>query len=400
MAHRLAVPLALLLSTACASEAAPDPFPETFEPPPEGSVGAIAEAQGLTRYLGAARPAETTASGDYTTYTFDPADGPVCMRGDPYRTTLQDRGSEDLLIFLQGGGACWSQFCLAVTAAPPRIPGTGLLRDHEDNPLRDWNVLYLPYCDGSLFAGDVEVDEDGDGEGDRLHRGLANLSAALTMGYQHYPAPRRIVLAGSSGGGFGTILAAFVVRFLYPDVPLMVINDAGVGVARGDDPSFVATIIDDFGARDFIPADCAGCTEDGHITDLVDYLLDHDDDVRVAAISSWNDAVISEVFLMTTREAFADSLEAETGALHAAHPDRYQRFIYSGWAHTALLGDVSGIIGSDISAVELPEDSSVLGSVQLERIETATVDGVVLRDWLTAMRDGDDARWVDLTAAR
>lgn len=89
-------------------------------------------------------------------------------------------------------------------------------------------------------------------------------------------------------------------RYLYPDAPLLVLNDAGIGIARGDDPNFVATIIDEFGARDFIPADCSGCTSDGHITDLVDYLLDRDDGVRVRAISSLEDAIISEVFLMTT----------------------------------------------------------------------------------------------------
>ncbi|MCB9597832.1 MAG: vtpJ-therm [Sandaracinaceae bacterium] len=376
-----------------------DPFPDTFEAPRPGSVGAIAEAQGLTRYLGTARPAETMASGGFTTYAFDPADGPMCMRGATYHTSIQDRGSEDLLIFLQGGGACWSAFCLAVTAAAVRIPSSGLLRSDPANPLSDWNILYLPYCDGSLFAGDRDVDEDGDGVPDRFHHGLANLSAALTMGFQHYPTPRRVVLAGSSGGGFGTILASFLVRYLYPDVPLLVLNDAGIGVARGDDPAFVATLIDDFGARDFIPDDCVGCTEDGHITDLVDYLLDRDDGVRIGAISSLQDAVISEVFLMTTRETWSGWLLDETDALHAEHPDAYRRFFFGGWAHTALLGDVTGIIGSDLGAVELPEDSGVLGVVELADMDVVSVEDVVLRDWIAAMLAEDDAGWSDLVAA-
>jgi hypothetical protein len=392
---RIAAALALLGASACTPA---DPFPTDFGPREPGTAAAIAYEQGLTRYLGTARPLESTVSASGTTYTFDTADGPMCMRGGQYSAAVRDVAeSEDLLIFMQGGGACWSAFCLAVTAAPPGIPPGDLLRDGDGNPLSGWDVLYLPYCDGSLFAGDADVDEDGDGAPDRFHRGLANLSAALTMGYQHFPAPRRVVLAGSSGGGFGTILAAFLVRYVYPDAPIFVLDDAGIGVARGDDPSFVATIIDEFGAREFIPADCAGCTEDGHITDLVDYLLDRDPNVRVAAISSWYDFVISEVFLMTTPEAFRDALASETGALHDEHPDAYRRFLYDGAAHTALLGNVTGIVGRDLSAVELPDDASLLTRIELESIETATVDGVVLRDWVAAMVEGDPA-WIDLTA--
>ena len=387
----------LVLASACANEA--DPFPTDFGPREAGSAAAIAYDQGLTRYLGTARPVQTRATPSGTTYTFDVADGPMCMRGAPYSASVRDEpDSEDLLVFLQGGGACWSAFCLAVTSAPAGIPPGDLLRrDDADNPLAGWDVLYLPYCDGSLFAGDIEIDEDGDGAPDRFHHGLANLSAALTMGYQHFPAPRRIVLAGSSGGGFGTILAAFLVRYVYPDVPILVLNDAGIGVARADDPSFVATIIDDFGAREFIPDDCTGCTEDGHITDLVDYLLDRDPDLRIGAISSWYDAIISEVFLMTTPEAFRDSLAAETGALHEEHPDAYRRFLYDGAAHTALLGDVTGIVGRDLASVELPADTSVLTRVQLESLGTAAVGDVLLRDWIAAAVAGDPG-WVDLVA--
>lgn len=389
----------LALALAACTEPPPDPFPAEWGPPAPGTAAAIAWDQGLTRYLGTARPADIVVGESSTTYSFDPADGPMCMRGAPFTVSVRDEASsEDLLVFLQGGGACWSAFCLAVTSAPRGIPAGDLLRPGPENPLSGWDVLYVPYCDGSLFAGDRDVDEDGDDAPDRFHRGLANLSAALTMGYQHFRAPRRVVLAGSSGGGFGTILAAFLVRYVYPDVPLLVLNDAGVGVARSDDPSFVATIIDDFGARDFVPDDCAGCTEDGHVTDLVDYLLDRDPNVRVAAISSHYDYVISEVFLMTPAADFQASLATETDALHAEHPDAYRRFLYAGAAHTALLGDVTGIIGRDIASVELPDDTSVLSGLELESIATATVDGVVLRDWIAAMLAGGP-EWTDRVAA-
>lgn len=395
---RLAAPALLLALVACAA----DPAPPRYEPyvPEPGTPESIAYEVGGTRYLGAADPSETTSAGAVTTFTFDPADGPVCMRGAPFRASVRETESEDLLIFLQGGGACWSDFCLAITTAPPGIPATDLLRADEANPLAGWDVLYVPYCDGSLFAGDRDVDEDGDGAPDRLHHGLANLSAALTQAALRFPAPRRVVLAGSSGGGFGTILAAYLVRYVYPGVPIDVLDDAGIGVARGDaDPSFVSRLIDEFGARDLVPADCAGCVSDGHITGLVRYLLDRDPQLRVAAISSWYDYVIAQVFLESAPEAFQAALERETTELHDAHPDRYRRFLYDGEAHTALLGDVTGIVGRDLGSVELPPNASMLlARVQIESMYTLAIDEVVLAAWIAAMLERDDAGWRDLTA--
>lgn len=394
--RRRAAALLTALLTACADEpAAPQGFQRYV--PPAASPASIAHRAGITRYLATARPVSTTTSASgVTTFTFNPADGPVCMRGGEYRASVREGASDDLLIFLQGGGACWSDFCLAVTAAPAIIPTMDLLRTTPEGPMRDFDVLYLPYCDGSLFAGDRSLDENGDGTPDRIHHGLQNLSAALTAGYTRFPRPRRVVLAGSSGGGFGTILAAFLVRYVYPDAPLYVINDSGVGVARTGDDAFLGRILDEFGARGFIPSDCTDCTRNGHITGLVRYLLDHDPNVRVAALSSWYDFIISGLFLRTEPAAFRDALAAETGAIHAAHPDRYRRFIYDGQGHTALLGTPAGVIGNNLRAVELPPDfASQIGSVRIESMYNLSVDGVSAAQWVTAMLADDRARWDD-----
>ncbi|MFO0693983.1 MAG: hypothetical protein U0230_10545 [Polyangiales bacterium] len=364
-----------------------------------GTPEAVAYTAGLTRYLGTARPVETQSFGPAeTAYTFDPADGPVCMRGAPYAATVRETPSEDLLIFLQGGGACWSDFCLAITGAPTGIPAIGLLNPVDGNPTKDFDVLYLPYCDGSLFAGDSETDENGDGNPDRIQHGLQNLSAALTVGYEHFPHPRRIVLAGSSGGGFGTIMATLLVRYVYPGVPIDVLNDAGLGVAHAGDPSFVQKLITEFGAEAFIPADCPDCIADGNITGLVDYMLARDPDLRVAAISSWYDFVIGNLFLMESPTTFRDDVAAATSALHAKYPGRYQRFLYDGTAHTALLGGLAtGILGDDLSAIEVPPNFLASASkITLADYATLSVNGVVLEDWIAAMLANDAAAWTDL----
>src|SRR5690606_27336640 len=106
---------------------------------------------------------------------------------------------------------------------------------NADNPLADYSTVYVPYCDGGLHASDADVGTDGDGITDRYHRGLHNLSASLDVAVNTFPTPRRIVLTGVSGGGYGTIFALPLVRQLYPGVPIDVVNDSGIGITRPDD---------------------------------------------------------------------------------------------------------------------------------------------------------------------
>jgi hypothetical protein len=358
--------------------------------PEPGTAEAVAYEAGITRYLGETRVVSERLDGTDSIYELDPESGPICMRGEPFRASTREGASDELLVFLQGGGACWSDFCFAITTAPGTVPSTDLLRVEDANPLADADLLYLPYCDGSLFAGDAEIDEDGDGATDRFHRGLANLSAALAIGFERFPHPSRVVLAGSSGGGFGTILAVFLVRYVYPGVPIVVLDDAGIGVARPEDPTFVSGLLDEFGARAFLPADCADCIADGNVTGLVDYALDHDPDLRIAAISSHYDYVISDVFLGISAVPFQAALIAETDALHAEHPDAYRRFLYAGDAHTALLGGLSGLVGGDLGAVELPPDTgTLLSHLTLESMHTARANDLLLVDWIEALLAGD-----------
>lgn len=168
---------------------------------PADHSASVAAEIGLDRYVGVVEAAETVEEDGVTTATFDVESGPRCMRGDPFRASVREGSSDDLLVFLQGGGACFSELCLAVVKAPSGMPGVDVLDTvSATNPFRYHDVAYAPYCDGSMFSGDAEVDEDGDGTVDRYHKGLANLTATLELAKERFPEPPRVVLAGSSGG--------------------------------------------------------------------------------------------------------------------------------------------------------------------------------------------------------
>lgn len=351
--------------------------------------------QGGTRFFNKAKVESQSTDGNVTSYTFDPHSGPVCLQGAPYTVSVRDTDSEGLFIFLQGGGACWSQFCLATTAAPPGIPQADILDPTNTyNPLASWSVVYLPYCDGSLFAGDSDWVSPTYGA---LHQhGLQNLSAALDIAVQRFPNPKRIVLAGSSGGGYGTILATTLVRIRYPDRPILVFDDSGVGLGKPDDPAFIDQILTEFNASALIPKSCTDCTAMGHITPLVGWELAHDPQLEVSVFSSYQDYVISQIYLQIAPTLFQSTLLAQSGTLNQSYPTRYKRFFIDGSIHTTLLGsDPTGLLGSDLTAVLLPPGFvSELGGIQLGSLNTTIVGGVSISTWFQAMIDGTSA-WDD-----
>jgi len=353
------------------------------------------------RYLGQTVVADEVVDGAVTTHTFDPASGPQCLRGDPYRVSTRRTDSTDLLIFLQGGGACWDDFCLAVTGAPAGVPSVDILDPTlPENAFADWNVTYLPYCDGSLFIGDRDHDDDGDGTPDRFHRGLANLSAALDMAQDQFPNPDRVMLVGSSGGGFGVLLAPPIVRAVFPDAELAVLADSAVGVARGAaEPGYVDHLMDQWGAADLLPPTCGDdCLSGGHMTGVVAENLRVDPGLQMAVFTAWYDLIIGDIFLDVPPADFAAAVDAETSALHAEFPDRYRRFIIDGRMHTTLLGDASGIVGSDFGAVEVPpEVLDDLSQIELGQIATTeSAGGVRFADWLADIESAGPSSAVDV----
>jgi hypothetical protein len=352
--------------------------------------------QGATRYFGKARVQKQYSDEGVTTYVFDPASGPVCLLGDPYKMSVRDTGSEDLFIFLQGGGACWSTFCFAINKAQDGIPPLDILNPaKETNPLAKVSTVYLPYCDGSLFVGDSEHDDDGDGQIDRRQHGLQNLSAALDIAERTFPNPKRIILAGSSGGGYGTILAALLVRARYAKPEILVFNDAGVGLGKPGEPAFLNQVLDEFNVRSILPKSCTDCVTNGHVTHLVDWELQHDPALKISVFSAYEDYVISTLFLQIEPAAFRQALVTETSWLQSRHPDRYRRFLVAGDVHTTLLGGIEGFIGDDPTAVTLPPGFlEKTQNVKLGGLDTTQLRGITVGQWFKAMLEGS-AGWDD-----
>ena len=349
------VGLISLVLVACNNDGNSRPFAELYR-------------QGVDRYLGVYTPMMSAVSGDTTTHTFGVGDGPLCLDGSAYKMSTRNQGSKDLVIFLEGGGACWSTFCSATESASGGVPEAGILDpDLAGNPLAGADVAYFPYCDGSLFTGDVD-NEYSIRAGTEYQRGLKNLSAGLDVVVNTFPDPERIVLAGNSGGAFGTIFALSLVRKLYPTVPIDVINDSGTGVGKDNDPGFLAMLFDEWNSGAFLPASiCPDCIASGHMTEYFMWELDRDKNFRLAMLTSKQDFVIGTAFLQIGGPAFETTILRELPMIEAYAHGRMHTWIDDGDTHTYVQRDAA-----------------------------ATAGGVSVLDWLTGFLNGDEA-WTSVS---
>ena len=322
---------------------------------------------GVDKYLGTSVSTESD-HGVWTEHAFNPnytpdptyplgvrADGPVCIAGTDYSVFTRDGDPKKLLIFLQGGGACWQgfYFCniLSEDQSPPAEgPFPGVFDpDSPDNPFADYSVVYMPYCDGSTFGGDNDVNDAGFPFGlTRHHRGLRNLSAGMDVAVDMFPRAKQITVMGHSAGGVGAAaFAPFLARFVFGNnTKLTVYNDAGpIAVNLGTPPweggpdlpwLSVWARQNDWQFPQFYPQSCIDdgrCNAFGQQTGIIDWRLDNDSTIREGFYETDSDRT-NRFFAqgdgtLMDPVAYRALILAEHGALNDAYPRRYKRFIVS-----------------------------------------------------------------------
>lgn len=343
------------------------------------------QAIGLGKYLGRSVPAPGEEAG-WIRYDFPVADeGPICLYGTPYRVYVRPGTSNNVLFYLEGGGACWNDGnCLpdtgAKTTADPLIPLSFMRAGIFDrrptyNPFHDWNIVFAMYCDGSVFTGDNVPNYP---NGRVYHRGLSNLSSAVDVMRDLYPNPGRIVVSGSSAGGFGTFFGYGVMRLAYPSTEILVLNDSGPGVQNNDDPQALADRRENWRFEQFRPGTCTDCEiQPAYITN---WAMPRDPSVRVGLFSSLQDEVIRG-FLELDGPGYQSLMLGVSDEIHRRFPDRFKRFMVEGDFHTILIG---GGIGNGGVAADF---------------RTLAVGETTFPEWLYDFVD-DGPLWTDLVEGR
>jgi hypothetical protein len=117
------------------------------------------------------------------------------------------------------------------------IPRTPLDRDTAANPFRTWTLVYVPYCTGDVHTGDNVVTYRGPGgiaPFDYHHVGHANVVAYLKRLAATFPDAPKLVVSGSSAGGFGSTANYDTFRQYWPDARSYLVDDSGPPLPAAD----------------------------------------------------------------------------------------------------------------------------------------------------------------------
>ena len=203
-----------------------------------------------------------------------------CAPGTPFHFSVRHGAEDRLLVFLNGGGACWSAgLCDLETEPSPYVPIAdlphndpqtlgGVFRlDHPENPLADWSMVFISYCTGDVHLG-TRIDGYSGEDGAQItaqHRGRANAMAALDWALGAFDAPERVMVAGSSAGALGAPFFAAMLADAWPEALLIALGDGAGGYRTGP----MSVVYDAWGMLDDLPdwPELAEVTSDSFVFD-------------------------------------------------------------------------------------------------------------------------------------
>ncbi|MBL8942021.1 MAG: hypothetical protein JNK45_02685 [Myxococcales bacterium] len=309
-------------------------------------------------------------------------DRAICRDGSQARIAVRYGTTNELLVYFAPGGACFNGgTCLL---SPPNLDDAplyqgGIFADRPDNPVRDWNVVLVPYCTGDIHVG---ARDDGVSFANGADRFVGWIDNGLYLSRIHptFADVDRLLVAGSSAGGFGggSNFERYVRRFAPPAA--IMIDDSGPPMS--DDylpPCLQAHWREIWGISDTFLASCgdacSGQRDGGGIIHVVEHLstalpnttmgfISHLEDETMRLFYGYGLDECSSLYslapLAYPAEQYAEGL-FDLRDFYATSP-QWGTYYLDGSSHTTLLGD---------------------------GFYTADVGGVSPREWFVAMLDGE-----------
>lgn len=275
-----------------------------------------------------------------------------CANGTPTGIAINPiENARGLLVFMQGGGACWNQDRCFVSMSSVHLADTvdeavvlseagnlsGLF-DHDNaaNPFKDYAYVYMPYCTGDLHIGTATKTYEG---GTIHHYGARNVSEYLARLVPTFPAIERVVVSGISAGGFGATFNWWRYQGAFPYARVDVLDDAGLIVDPANDHWL--TMADAWQIA--LPPGCDACAErmSAYLPFYGEHLIAPR---RYALVGFMNDAVIGSFFELTGEQIAAELLDRRADA--AAN----QKTFYLAGPQHSVIGEGAFTMASDGSS--------------------------------------------------
>jgi Pectinacetylesterase len=222
---------------------------------------------------------------NYDGWTWVEIPASTCRDGSPAGYYYRLGKSKELLVYLNGGGACADPFfcglnpvnvdqdlpielliggtpnlLLGPNASRQIAPNEGIFKkDDARNPVRDWNMIYVPYCSGDIHAGSRRNVQVPGVNGVQQFMGFVNYGLFLQSFGPGFQNAGTVLLTGSSAGGFGTLINFDRTQEYFKSAGAKVLAVTDSGIPFRD--QYMATCLQKkwrtlWGLNDAIPAAC------------------------------------------------------------------------------------------------------------------------------------------------
>ncbi len=310
----------------------------------------------------------------------EPGGETMCSFGTPYNFHVRPAESDNLLIYFNGGGACWfGQQCDPTVPPDTHTPSVEVANDpsagggifdleNEENPFLDYTIVFVPYCTGDVHigGGDYTYAFAVDGEERETvinHRGYENSMAVLNWVFENIEAPETVVVTGSSAGSIPSPLYAGIVAEQYPDASIYQLGD-GAGGYRA--PDLTSAVWTPWQTLDILPE------WEGFEDETIDTLT-FEDLYRAAA------EMFPQIHFAQYNTAEDEVQIGFLMLLGLMQPD----------LPTLLDANYTDILATDEDFVSYTAGGSVHTILRLPQFYEYEVEGVRFVDWLTAYINGE-----------
>jgi hypothetical protein len=197
----------------------------------------------------------------------NPGGDTICAVGTPYGFFVRPANPDKLLIFLGGGGICWSFETCNLGTSPTYQPFVGTVddmaflggifdMDNPENPFAEYSIVFIPTCTADNHLGNRETTYQPAGDSAEarartiFHNGFVNVMTVLDWTYTNFDTPTQIFIVGSSAGAVAAPFYGGLVAEQYPDAQIAVLGDSAGGFQLRAEQS---AIVDSWGTAEIFP---------------------------------------------------------------------------------------------------------------------------------------------------
>ena len=274
-----------------------------------GSVGA--GGQSSTAAGGATSEAITGLTSQ--TWNWVPFDGAYCRDGSTTGIGVNPNpASNKLMIYLEGGGACFNSLTCASNPSSFDVVsfsaslgtylqtgGPGIFnRTDSNNPVKDWNFVYVPYCTGDVHAGNNPNGSIAS-VGAQKFVGYANVGLFLKRIVPTFSGVTQVLLSGASAGGFGAAANYIQVAKAFGSTPVYLLDDSGPLMDTPYVPPCLAQMwVQTWSLDKTILQDCGSdCSDSSHyLINLMQHVAKSYPSMPMGLVDSTGDSIITQFF--------------------------------------------------------------------------------------------------------